>query len=85
MVRYRAFEHGCAKDGYFARQVTETDRNGRLDCRLSGLANWATDTGNSLTRPVMEGVAGIDREAYLPAYDAKTLLRQAAARAPEVD
>ena len=84
MVRYRAVEREQAKAGYFARQVTETDRNGRLGCRVSGVANWAAKTGNSLTRPVMEGVAGIDREAYLPAYDSKTLVHQAAC-APEVD
>ncbi len=85
MVRYRVVERARAKVGYLARQVTETDRNGRLGCRLSGLANWSTATGNSLTRPVMEGMAGIDREAYLPAYDSKTLVRQAAVSAPEID
>ncbi len=71
MVRYRAVERGREKAGFIERQVTETDRNGRIGCRLSGLANWATDSGNKLTRPVMESVAGIDSEAYLPAYDSK--------------
>ena len=85
MVRYRAVERGREKAGFIERQVTETDRNGRIGCRLSGLANWATDSGNKLTRPVMESVAGIDSEAYLPAYDSKTLVRRAAERAPEID
>ena len=65
MLRYRAME---AKQGgvtFGAKQLTETDRNGRLAGAVAGLANWASDTGNKLTRPLMESAVGVHREAEL--------------------
>ena len=41
----------------------ETDRNNRLGRAASGLANWATRRGNRLTRPALEAVAGVHRDA----------------------
>ena len=40
-----------------ARQLVETDRNGKLGARVAPLANWAVDTKNHLTRPAMEKLA----------------------------
>jgi len=73
MLRYRAWE---AKNGNFSntsRQLTKTDRNGKLGCKMSSLANWACDASNSLTRPIMQAVAGIHREATLPKFNARPL------------
>ncbi len=77
MLRARAIEHKKQGTGFFDKQITETDRNGKLGCSMSGLTNWASKCGNGLTRPVMESVAGIHRDAHLPEYSAKTLLDQA--------
>ncbi len=85
MLRYRAIEHRNGKVGFFERQLTETDRNGRLASRMSGLANWATGTGNVLTRPAMEKVAGIHRAAALPKFRGKTLTARARAETPAVN
>jgi glycerol-3-phosphate dehydrogenase subunit C len=67
------------------QQLTETDRNGRLGATLAPLANWATRTGNAVTRPAMEKLAHVDRNAALPKFNRKTLLRQAGAEPVEID
>ena len=86
MLRHRAVEHRKGQgEGFAARQITETDRNGRLACHFSGLANWASDRGNSLARGAMETLAGVDRQADLPKYAAKPFVKQAAARTPAVN
>jgi hypothetical protein len=74
MLRYRAVEQRKGGPGFVQRQLVETDRNGRLAGAVSGLANWAGDTGNGMTRPVLEKVAGVHREARLPKYHSKTLV-----------
>jgi len=73
MLRYRAAEAAKGAGSFIAGQLTETDRNGRLGCGLSGLANWATDTGNGLTRPLMQALAGVHRDAALPRYESPPL------------
>ena len=85
MLRYRAVEHSQGKVGFAARQLTDTDRNGRLARPVAGLANWATDTGNRLTRPVLERIAGVHRAAALPRYHGKTLVMRAREAAPAVN
>ena len=66
MLRYRAVEHQKGeRPGFWEKQLTATDRNGHLCSHMSGLANWASKTGNGLTRPLMEKVAGVDRKGYL--------------------
>ncbi|MGM0559828.1 MAG: heterodisulfide reductase-related iron-sulfur binding cluster [Pseudomonadota bacterium] len=77
MLRYRAAEiHHGKKEG-LAAELTKTDRNGKLGTAFSGLANWASDTKNGLTRPVLESLAGVDRNAALPKYCSKTLEAEA--------
>ena len=85
MLRYRAAELRAHGMGFVARQLTETDRNGRLAAPVAPLANWATRCGNRLTRPVMEAVAGVHRDAALPKYHGKTFTARARAEPPEVD
>ena len=50
------------------------DRNGRLAAFVSPIANWASDRKNGMTRAAMEGVAGIDRRAELPKFNARTFV-----------
>jgi glycerol-3-phosphate dehydrogenase subunit C len=85
MVRYRALELKQGRIGFIDRQITETDRNGKIATAIAGLVNWATRRGNVLTRPLMELIAFIHRDAELPRYAHRTLERQAALRPPPRD
>src|SRR5258706_11701313 len=66
MLRYRAAEQRKTGGAMVQRQLAKTDRNGKLAGLVAPLANWASDTGNHLTRPAMERVADVHREAALP-------------------
>jgi glycerol-3-phosphate dehydrogenase subunit C len=52
---------------------------------VAPLANWATKCGNTLTRPVLESVAGVHRDAHLPEYHGKTFAMRARKETPEVN
>ena len=86
MLRYRYAErvHGKTKDG-IAAELTKTDRNGQLAAKMPGLANWASDTKNGLTRGALEKIAGVDREAALPKFHGKTFKMRAKTDVPEVN
>ncbi|HYM32430.1 MAG TPA: heterodisulfide reductase-related iron-sulfur binding cluster [Candidatus Cybelea sp.] len=77
MLRYRAAELKAGKVGFAERELTRTDRNGKLAGLVAPLANWATATSNAVTRPILEAVAGIDRRAALPKYHGKTFVARA--------
>jgi len=85
MLRYRAAELKAGKGDFFAGQVAETDRNGRLGAALAPLANWAIDQDNHLTRPIMEKAAGIDRHAALPKFHGPTFALRAKKSTPAID
>ncbi|HCX14396.1 MAG TPA: glycerol-3-phosphate dehydrogenase [Rhodospirillaceae bacterium] len=72
MLRYRAAEQVKQGTPFFDKQLTETDRNGKLGGLASGLTNWATKRGNTLTRRAMEKIAGVHRDAELPKFHGKT-------------
>jgi glycerol-3-phosphate dehydrogenase subunit C len=82
MLRYRAVEQRKGMIGTIDRELTKTDRNGRVAGRMSAIANWASDTENGLTRPLMESVAGIDRNAELPKYHARSFEARAKSAPP---
>lgn len=77
MLRYRAVERRKGQANTMLDQLTETDRNGKLTRLVAPLANWASDTSNGLTRPVLEKVAGVDRRAALPKFHGKTFAMRA--------
>ncbi len=79
MVRHRAIAEKKGGQGYFEKRLGETDKNGKLAQRVAPLANWASNRKNKLTRPALEGIAGVHRDAALPRYHAKTFGRRAAA------
>ena len=85
MLRYRAAELKAGKVSWTRRQLVETDRNGRLAGKVAPLANWATQTGNTLTRPALENLAGLDRRAALPKFHGKTLVMRAKAASPGIN
>jgi glycerol-3-phosphate dehydrogenase subunit C len=82
MLRYRYAELARGKGGHgtsdrMARELARTDRNGKLGDAVAPLANWVVERGNKITRPVMEKVADIHRDAALPGFHSKTFQRQA--------
>jgi glycerol-3-phosphate dehydrogenase subunit C len=85
ILRRRAAERK-AKGGDFVREeLGKTDRNGKLVGPVAGLANWASDKQNGLTRPAMEAVLRIDRDAELPRYHSRTATDRARAAPPRPD
>lgn len=79
MVRYRAVEARKTGVPFALKQMTETDRNGKLARPVAPLANWATRETNTLTRPLLEKLAGVHREAHLPEFHGKTFALRAKA------
>lgn len=77
MLRYRAAQAKKQGVGLADRELAKTDRNGKLASKVAPLANWATDTGNGMTRGVMSKVLGVHKDAGLPKYHAKTFSKQA--------
>jgi glycerol-3-phosphate dehydrogenase subunit C len=75
MLRHRAAEAKAGKKDFVARQLAEMDRNGAMAVPLSPLVNWGAKKSNALTRPVMDNLAHIDRDANLPAFASQTFLR----------
>src|SRR5690349_10925485 len=85
MLRYRAVEHREGRIPLAQRELVKTDRNGQLGAAVAPLANWASRRGNSLTRPLLEKVTGIDRQAALPKYHGRTFVMRARKSAPPLD
>jgi glycerol-3-phosphate dehydrogenase subunit C len=79
MLRARAADRARGKGSFVDAQIAETDRNGKLAGLVAPLSNWATRRGNALTRPAMEKVAHIHRDAELPRFHGKTLTARARA------
>ncbi|HXP75434.1 MAG TPA: heterodisulfide reductase-related iron-sulfur binding cluster [Stellaceae bacterium] len=85
MLRYRAAELKAGKVPWARRQLVETDRNGKLAGKVAPLVNWATKTGNALTRPALESLTGLDRRAALPKFHGKTFVMRARAASPALN
>lgn len=71
MLRYRAAEFKKKGAAFSHKQLSQTDRNGKLAKPVSGLANWASKQGSPM-RPVMESTMGIDKTVELPKFHGKT-------------
>lgn len=85
MLRYRAVEskkHGLP---FGIRQLTKTDRNGKLAQLAAPIANWAARTDNGLTRGPLESVAGVHKEARLPKFHGTTFSVRSAQEPPDVN
>ena len=85
MARYRAWEKHESRRGFFELELGKTDRNGRLMVFLAPLANWVAHRKNRLTRPVMEAVAGIHRDAALPRFHTTSFSKRAESSQPAVN
>jgi Rubrerythrin len=82
MLRYRAVERRQGRIPLPQRELVRTDRNGRLAGTIAPLANWGSDWTNALTRPLVEKVAGIHRNAALPKYHRRTFEMRSKRSAP---
>lgn len=78
MLRYRAMEWKEGKVGVARRQLVETDRNGKFSASIARLANWASARGNGLTRPALQALGGVHKDANLPLFHRQTFERAAA-------
>jgi glycerol-3-phosphate dehydrogenase subunit C len=76
MLRHRAAEARAGKKSFTARQLAEMDRNGRLAKLAAPVANWTSDKGNKITRPLLEKTLGIDAHAELPKFVSRTFVSQ---------
>ena len=78
MLRYRAVElKEKGKAPLVQNQLAQMDRNGEALAPIAPLANWASKKGNGLTRPAMQAVTGIDKDAELPKFAGKTFIKRA--------
>jgi len=82
MLRYRTVELREGRIPRQQRELAKTDRNGRLAGAAAPVVNWAGDSRNRLTRPLLEKVAGIDRNAALPKYHGRTFVMRSKSSAP---
>jgi glycerol-3-phosphate dehydrogenase subunit C len=71
--------------GFAETQLTNTDRNGRLAGAVAPLANWAAREGNALTRPLLQAVGGVHKEAALPKFNGRSFVARAKADPIEVN
>ncbi|MSO71106.1 MAG: glycerol-3-phosphate dehydrogenase [Alphaproteobacteria bacterium] len=78
MLRARATAAKQGGASWMAKQLTATDRNGKLASLAPAVVNWASRRGNALTRPALEAIAGIDRDAALPKFHSRTFVSEAA-------
>lgn len=85
MLRYRAVEQKKGEVSFADQELTKTDRNGELAKYVAPLANWATSTENKLTRTVLQTVAGVHKDAALPAYASQTFSSLAEGEAPVIN
>src|ERR1700760_4251258 len=74
ILRARAVEAKKGKTEFTQQQLAEMDRNGTLARLASPVINWASNKNNTVTRALMENVAGIDRTAELPKFHTKTFV-----------
>src|SRR3546814_14365536 len=72
MLRYRAVAQKKGAVAWGERQLTETDRNGKLARTVAGQCNRSADNANRLTRSQMGHTVGVHRDARLPHHQART-------------
>jgi glycerol-3-phosphate dehydrogenase subunit C len=76
MLRHRAADRKAHGGDFVREQLGQTDRNGRLASHVAPLANWATNLANKPARAALEITAGVDRDAALPRYHARTAVKR---------
>lgn len=73
MLRAKALEFKRGERSWQEKTLAETDRNGKLASSVSGLANWASRRENRVTRPLLEKIGHVHRDAELPEFSRPSL------------
>merc|ERR1712054_242391 len=76
---------GKGEVGLTTKELTKTDRNGKLLGAVSPLANWASDTSNSLARGALEMTTKVHREAALPKFHKNSFVNLTEKHKPDVN
>jgi glycerol-3-phosphate dehydrogenase subunit C len=77
MLRAKAQEFQRGERSWQDKALAETDRNGKLASAVSPLANWSTRRKNKLTRPILEKICHVHRDAELPEFHKPSLEKRA--------
>ena len=85
MLRYRAVENSKNQVPVTKREISKTDRNGKVASTMSGLVNWASSTDNVIARSVIEKTTSIDRRATLPKFSKKSFSDISISDLPEIN
>ena len=85
MLRYRAVENSKNQVPVTKREISKTDRNGKVASTMSGLVNWASSTDNVIARSVIEKTTSIDRRAALPNFSKKSFSDISISDLPEIN
>ena len=85
MLRARALQFKQGNTNPKQDKLTETDKNGSMGVKLSGLANWASKRSNGFTRSIMSTAMDVHKDAELPQFSAKTCQDRAKAEPVEVN
>jgi len=84
MLRARAAQAKRGELPKLDRELAETDRNAALAGLAAPLVNWANGVGNAVTRPALDGAAGLHPQAELPKFHYRSFTTRALA-APQVN
>lgn len=76
ILRHRAVQQRQQSLPFGEAQMIQTDRNGKLGTRLSGIANAATSQQSKLLRPIINRVLGVHEQAELPSFADRPLTAQ---------
>ena len=85
ILRARAAEAKRNGVAFADAELAKTDRNGSLARLAAPVANWASSTGNTLTRPLLAKYAGLHPQAELPEYHSRTFTALASSVVPEIN
>lgn len=77
MLRAKIASFQKGNVSFVDKQLAKTDRNGKLMAPIAPLVNWAIDPKQKTLRRIVEGVAGIDKQAKIPSFSGTTLLKRA--------
>ena len=77
MLRYKHAQREKGRVHLIQDELVKTDRNGKIFGAVSSLSNWATKEENTLTRPLIEKITGIHKQAAIPRFSGTTWVHQA--------
>jgi glycerol-3-phosphate dehydrogenase subunit C len=77
MLRARAVKAKNNGIPFVQKELTKTDRNGLIGGWLAPISNWIGKCGNNITRPAMELILGVHRDAILPKFSFSTFKSKA--------